>query len=73
MKILVVGAGGDIGKAASEALADRHEIITAGRSSGDISVDLSVPASVSAMFAKVGPHNAVVSTAGDAHFAALSE
>jgi len=43
MKILVVGAGGDIGKAASEALADRHEIITAGRSSGDIRVDLSVP------------------------------
>lgn len=73
MKILVVGAGGDIGKAASEALADRHEIITAGRSSGDIRVDLSVPASVSAMFAKVGPLNAVVSMAGDAHFAALSE
>lgn len=73
MKILIVGANGDIGKVALEALAERHEIITAGRSSGDVKVDLAEPASVDAMYAGIGPVDAVVSTAGDAHFAPLAE
>ena len=73
MKILIVGANGDIGRVACETLEARHEVIKAGRSSGDVRVDLSDPASVKAMYAEVGPLDAVVSTAGDAHFAPLSE
>ena len=73
MKILVVGANGDIGKVACDALSERHEIIKAGRSSGDVQVDLSDPASVTAMYAETGRLDAVVSAAGDAHFAPLSE
>lgn len=73
MRILIVGAHGDIGRVAHDNLAERHEIITAGRSSGDVRVDLADPASVSAMYAGVGQLDAVVSTAGDAHFASLAE
>ncbi|WP_299701204.1 short chain dehydrogenase [uncultured Tateyamaria sp.] len=71
MKVLVVGANGDIGQAACDALSERNEIIRAGRSSGDIQVDIADPASVAEMYKKVGPLDALVSTAGDAHFAAL--
>lgn len=71
MKILVVGANGDIGNVACDALRDRHDIITAGRSSGDVRVDLSDPSSVAAMYKTLGPLDAVISAAGDAHFAPL--
>ncbi|MEM8652570.1 MAG: short chain dehydrogenase, partial [Pseudomonadota bacterium] len=40
MKIIVVGASGDIGKAACNELGARHELITVGRTSGDHQVDL---------------------------------
>ena len=49
MKILIVGASGTIGKAVAEALSARHEIVTAGRSSGDYRVDLTDLASIRAM------------------------
>jgi len=38
MRILVIGAGGTVGKAAVAALGGRHEILKAGRSSGDVRV-----------------------------------
>ena len=50
MKILVVGANGTIGKAVVEELKPRHEIITAGRTSGDQKVDIGDPASIRALF-----------------------
>lgn len=71
MRILVVGATGTVGKAAVTALS-RHEIVTAGRSSGDIKVDIMDGASVSAMFEKVGKVDAIVSTAGHVHFGPLA-
>lgn len=54
MRILVVGASGTVGQAALKALSARHEIVTAGRSSGDVTVDLMDEASVRAMFEKLG-------------------
>lgn len=45
MKILIVGAGGTLGQAVAAELGQRHEIIRAGRTSGDIAVDLRDPAS----------------------------
>ncbi len=71
MRILVVGATGTVGKAAVTALS-RHEIVTAGRSSGDVKVDIMDGASVSAMFEKVGKVDAIVSTAGHVHFGPLA-
>ena len=73
MKILLFGASGDIGTAAQHALSPRHEIITVGRSSGQHQVDMSDQGAVRALFEDVGPVEAVVSCAGDATFAALTD
>ena len=70
-RVLVVGAGGDIGKIVADDLAQRHDVIRAGRSSGDVQVDLADRASIEAMYASIGSLDAVVSTAGDAHFGPL--
>lgn len=72
MRILVVGASGTVGQAAIQALSARHEIVTAGRSSGDVTVDLMDEASVRAMFEKLGRLDAVVSAAGHVHFGPLA-
>ncbi len=73
MKIVIVGAGGDIGRAACEELGGRHDLIRAGRTSGDIQVDIADPASVRGMYDRIGPVDAVVATAGEVHFAPLAE
>lgn len=68
MRILVVGASGTVGQAVVKALSARHEIVTAGRSGGEVSVDLMNAQSVSAMYAKLGALDAVVACAGHVHF-----
>ena len=68
MRILVAGASGTVGKAAVAELSRRHEIIRAGRSSGDVTVDLMSEDSIRAMFQKIGKVDAVVSCAGHVHF-----
>jgi NAD(P)-dependent dehydrogenase (short-subunit alcohol dehydrogenase family) len=73
MKIIVIGAAGAVGQAVVKELAARHEVISAGRNSGDIRVDLSNIASIEAMYQQVGAVDAVVSAAGNVHFGALAE
>jgi NAD(P)-dependent dehydrogenase (short-subunit alcohol dehydrogenase family) len=65
MRILVVGAEGTVGKAAVSGLRAGHEIIKAGRKSGDVTVDMMDAASVAAMYAKIGKVDAV---AGHSYF-----
>jgi NAD(P)-dependent dehydrogenase (short-subunit alcohol dehydrogenase family) len=72
MRILVIGASGTVGRAAVKALEDRHEIIKAGRTSGDVKVDLTDAASIKALFAKIGQVDAIVCAAGHSHFGPLS-
>jgi NAD(P)-dependent dehydrogenase (short-subunit alcohol dehydrogenase family) len=66
MKILVVGASGVIGNAVVKAFSDEHQVVSASRTAGDISVDLSDPVSIRAMFDQVGEVDAIVSAAGEA-------
>ena len=73
MKIIVVGAAGDIGRAACNELGKRHEIVTVGRSGGDHSADVSDIVAVRALYRAVGTFDAVVSCAGDASFAPLAD
>lgn len=71
MKIIVVGATGDIGQAVCGELSQRHVIIKIGRSTGDIKADISDMTAVKDMYQKIGTFDAVVSCAGDATFAPL--
>ena len=73
MKIILIGASGDIGKAALAELAPRHEIIRVGRSSGDLQADISDRQTIVAMYEKVGNIDAVVCTAGNVHFGPLTD
>ncbi len=73
MKIILIGAKGDIGKAAYSELSSRHEIISVGRNSGDVHADISNRDSIVSMYKKIGLVDAVVSTAGNVHFGPLNE
>ncbi len=72
MRILVVGASGTIGRAVVSALSAGNEVITASRNSKDAPVDMADPASIQALYRRVGKVDAVVSAAGQAKFAPLA-
>ena len=66
MKILIIGGNGTIGKKVSERLSVKHEVLIAGRNSGDVTVDFSEASSIKSMFESVGKLDAIVTIAGDA-------
>lgn len=73
MKILVIGATGNIGHVAAATLEARgHEIVRASRSS-EPSVDITDPASVGALFEEVGALDSVVVAAGAVPFKPVTE
>lgn len=73
LRILLVGASGTIGQlVASRLLARNHEVITAGRFTGDIHVDLTSKESIAYLFKKAGAIDAIINTAGAAEFASVS-
>ena len=63
MRILFVGAQGTVGKRILEQISPGHEIITAGRNSGDIRVDITSREAIEAMFKKVSSVDALICTA----------
>jgi NAD(P)-dependent dehydrogenase (short-subunit alcohol dehydrogenase family) len=68
VRIIAVGGAGTIGKAVASRLSARHDIVVAGRTSGDVQVDINSPESVRLMYEHVGRFDALVCTAGEAHF-----
>jgi NAD(P)-dependent dehydrogenase (short-subunit alcohol dehydrogenase family) len=73
MKIVIVGAAGTVGRTAVKALAERHEIIRVGKTSGDVQMDIEDIDSIRAMYQKLGKVDAVVSAVGHVHFGAVDE
>ncbi len=73
MSISLVGASGTIGRAVAAELAQRHDVIAAGRTSGDITVDITDEASIRAAYETIGAVDAVVSAAGHVKFTPLAE
>ena len=71
MRILVIGASGTIGRAVAAELGERHELVRAGRSSGDVRIDLADAGSIRNAFEAArqgGPVDAVVCAAGNVTF-----
>jgi NAD(P)-dependent dehydrogenase (short-subunit alcohol dehydrogenase family) len=68
VRIIVVGGAGTIGKAVVELLSARHDVVVAGRQSGDVQVDISSPDSVQSMYRRIGGFDALACAAGEAHF-----
>ena len=73
MKILLVGASGTLGRAVAAELGARHDIVTAGRSSGEVRMDLADASSIDSALAAIGMVDAIVSTAGHVAFAPMME
>jgi NAD(P)-dependent dehydrogenase (short-subunit alcohol dehydrogenase family) len=73
MKIIVIGANGAVGKTAVDALGDRHEIITVGRSNGDFKIDIEDQKSVRSMYNEIGKVDAVIIAVGHGHFGGVAE
>jgi NAD(P)-dependent dehydrogenase (short-subunit alcohol dehydrogenase family) len=67
MKILIIGASGTIGKILKPAFEKEHEVITAGRVSGDMQVDISSAISIKKMFDRIKSLDACVCVAGDSY------
>jgi NAD(P)-dependent dehydrogenase (short-subunit alcohol dehydrogenase family) len=76
MRILVIGASGTIGKRLTPVLARQHEIITAGRNSGEVRVDISSEQSIKGLFEQVKNIDACICIAASGpldDFATLTE
>jgi NAD(P)-dependent dehydrogenase (short-subunit alcohol dehydrogenase family) len=66
MKILIIGGNGTIGKQVKERLQANHEIVVAGRTSGDLKFNLESSSSILELFEETGPLDAIISIAGEA-------
>lgn len=73
MKILLIGASGTLGSAVKDRLEKKADVITAGRHSGDVTVDITSVDSIKKMYAQVGKVDAIVSATGSATFSPLTE
>jgi len=69
MKLLIIGGKGTIGKKVSAHFSKKHEIIIAGRVSGDATVDIADSKSIKAMFESIGKIDAIICIAGEAKWA----
>lgn len=70
MKIVLVGANGTIGRKVLEMLvAEGHEVVKVGKTSGDFQVDISDRESVRKLYQKIGTFDAVANASGDIAFA----
>lgn len=73
LRILVIGAAGTLGKAIVAELGPRHEIVTAGRNSGDVRINLADPATIQSALAEAGPLDAIACAAGNVAFVPFEE
>jgi len=73
MKILVIGGNGTIGKVVVAALQEAHQVVVAGRSSGDFQMDISDTASIEQALQAHGPFDALVNVSGEAKWAPMDQ
>tara|TARA_R110000751_G_scaffold102600_2_gene197267 strand:+ start:53 stop:655 length:603 start_codon:yes stop_codon:yes gene_type:complete len=73
MKILIIGGNGTIGKTIVRHFKENNEILIAGRSNGDVLVDIADSSSIKSMFEKIGNVDAIICIAGEAKWADFNE
>ncbi len=69
MKILIVGGNGTIGRKVTAHFKTDHSVIVAGRTKGDVPVDMESSTSIENMFAQTGTVDAIICIAGEAKWA----
>ena len=74
MKVILIGAGGTLGRAVHTLLSQRgHEVVTASRKGADIPVDITDAESIGRMYERVGRVDAVACAAGSIPWRPLGE
>lgn len=73
MKVLIIGGSGTIGRTVGRYYSRKHEVITAGRTTGQEVVDISNSKSIEALFKKIGKLDAIICTAGEAKWALFND
>ena len=66
MKILIIGGEGTIGKKVSAHLNEKHEVLIAGRNSGEYQVDISNVDSIKSLLASIPSLDSIICIAGEA-------
>jgi len=69
MKILIIGGNGTIGRKVSSHLSKKHDVIIAGRSSGDFLVDLTDIKSIRTLLTAIPSLDSIICIAGEAKWA----
>lgn len=69
MKILIIGGNGTIGKKVTSHFEKENKVLIAGRTSGDLTVDIADSNSIKEMFEKTGKLDAIICIAGEAKWA----
>ena len=73
MRILIIGGHGTIGKTVVQHFTVKNEIVIAGRSSGDVTVNIADSRSIQSMFEEVGFVDAIICVAGEAKWADFND
>ena len=73
MKIQIIGGKGTIVQKVTDHFSNKHEVLVAGRNSGDVRVDIADSASIEAMFKSIGNVDAVACIAGEAKWAPFED
>ncbi len=73
MKILIIGGHGTIGNKVVSHFNNEDDVLIAGRTSGDITVDIEDSNSIKEMFDKIGKLDAIICIAGEAKWADFNE
>lgn len=66
MRIIIIGGNGTIGKRVSEHFSKKHEVLIAGRTEGDLTVDIADSDLIKRMFEQAKEIDAVICIAGEA-------
>jgi len=66
MKILIIGGHGTIGKPVVSRLNEKHDVLIAGRSSGDFLVDITKASSIRALLESIPSLDSIICIAGEA-------
>lgn len=64
MRIVIVGASGTMGSYLVNAFEKGHDVVSVGRQTENIQVDITSPESIEAMYKKLGAFDALICTAG---------
>lgn len=73
MKILIIGGKGTIGKEVASHFAKDNEVLIAGRTNGDVTLEIADSNSIREMFEKTGKLDAIICIAGEAKWADFND